>query len=118
MGFIVASLIALLEKLLQRNGGEKAYYSTTDPGEAPAEKWRWEGILFNNRHVFTQEEGGPLCSSENEEEYLTSDDESVQTDYVLAEIGSSSEDDDEEGDDTQITVTTTRSGRRATLYLL
>ena len=48
----------------------------------------------------------------------TSDDESVQTDYVLAEIGSSSEDDDEEGDDTQITVTTTRSGRRATLYLL
>ena len=30
MGFIVASLIALLEKLLQRNGGEKAYYSTTD----------------------------------------------------------------------------------------
>ena len=99
MGFIVASLIALLEKL-------------------PAEKWRWEGILFNNRHVFTQEEGGPLCSSENGEEYLTSDDERVQTDYVLAEIGSSSGDDDEEGDDTQITVTTTRSGRKATLYLL
>ena len=37
---------------------------------------------------------------------------------VLAEIGSSSEDDDEEGDDTQITVTTTRSGRRDTRYLL
>ena len=35
---------------------------------------------------------------------------------VLAKIGSSSEDDDEEGDDIQITVTTTRSGRRATLY--
>ena len=35
---------------------------------------------------FTQEEGTPLCSSENEEEYLSSDDESVQTDYVLAEI--------------------------------
>ena len=99
MGFIVASLIALLEKL-------------------PAEKWRWKGILFNNRHAFTQEEGGPLCNSEHEEEYLTSDDASVQTDYVLAEIGSSSEDDDEEGDDTQITVTTTTSGRRATLYLL
>ena len=37
---------------------------------------------------FTQEEGRPLCSRENEEEYLSSDDESVQTDYVLAEIGS------------------------------
>ena len=52
---------------------------------------------------FTQEEGGPLwtavCSSENDEEYLSSDDESVQTD-----IDSSSEDDDEEGDDIQITV--------------
>ena len=49
---------------------------------------------------------------------MSSDDESVQTDYVLAEIGSSSEDDDEEGDDIQITVTTTRSGGRATRYLL
>ena len=67
---------------------------------------------------FTQEEGSPFCSSENEEEYLSSDDESVQTDCVLAEIGSSSEDDDEEGDNIQITVTTTRSGRRATRYLL
>ena len=66
---------------------------------------------------FTQEEGSPLYSSENEEEYLSSDDESIQTDYVLAEIGSSSENDDEEGDDIQITVTTTRSGRRATSYL-
>ena len=66
---------------------------------------------------FTQEEGSPLCSSENEEEYLSSDDESIETDYVLAEIGSSSENDDEEGDDIQITVTTTRSGRRATSYL-
>ena len=66
---------------------------------------------------FTQEEESPLCSSENEEEYLSPDDESIQTDYVLAEIGSSSEDDDEEGDDIQITVTTTRSGRRATTYL-
>ena len=66
---------------------------------------------------FLQEEESPLCSSENEEEYLSSDDESIQTDYVLAEIGSSSEDDDEEGDDIQITVTTTRSGRRATTYL-
>ena len=66
---------------------------------------------------FTQEEGSPLCSSENEEEYLSDDDESIQTDYVLDEIGSSSENDDEEGDDIQITVTTTRSGRRATSYL-
>ena len=38
---------------------------------------------------FTQEEGSPLCSSENKEEYLSSDDESVQTEYVLAEIDSS-----------------------------
>ena len=67
---------------------------------------------------FTQEEGSPLCSSENEEEYLSSDDESVQTDYVLTEIGSSSGNDDQEGDDIQITITTTRSGRRATRYLL
>ena len=67
---------------------------------------------------FTQEEGSPLCINENEEEYLSSDDQSVQTDYVLAEIGSNSEDDDEEGDDSKITVTTTRSGRRATRYLL
>ena len=67
---------------------------------------------------FTQEEGSPFCSSENEEEYLSSDDESVQTDYVLTEIGSSLGDDDEEGDDIQITVTTTRSGRRVTRYLL
>ena len=44
---------------------------------------------------------------------MTSDDESVQTD-----IDSSSEDDDEEGDDIQITVTTTKFGRRATRYLL
>ena len=75
-------------------------------------------IIQQQIQGFTQEEGSPLCSSENEEEYLSSDDESVQTDYVLAEIGSSSEDDDEEGDDIQITVTTTRSGRRATRYLL
>ena len=66
---------------------------------------------------FTQEERSPLCSSENEEEYLSSDDESIQTDYVLAEIGSSSENDDEEGEDIQTTVTTTRSGRGATSYL-
>ena len=75
-------------------------------------------IIQQQIQGFTQEEGSPLCSSENEEEYLSSDDESVQTDYVLAEIGSSSEDDDEDGDDIQITVTTTRSGRRATRYLL
>ena len=67
---------------------------------------------------FTQEEGCPLCNSKNEEEYLSSYDESVQTDYVLAEIGLSSDDDDEEGDDIQITVTTTKSGRRTTRYLL
>ena len=54
---------------------------------------------------FTQEEGSPLCSRENEEEYLSSDDEGVQTDYVHAEIGLSSEDDDQEGGDIPITVT-------------
>ena len=57
-------------------------------------------IIQQQMQGFTKEEGSPLCISENEEEYLSSDDESVQTDYVLAEIGSSSEDDDEEGDDT------------------
>ena len=82
---------------MQRNGGEKAYYSTTDT------------FLHKKREVHS----AVVKMKRN-----TSDDESVQTDYVLAEIGSSSEDDDEEGDDTQITVTTTRSGRRATLYLL
>ena len=82
-------------------------------------------LLEVQRHIiqqqiqgFTQKEGSPLCSSKNEEEYLSSDDESVQTDCVLTEICSSSEDDDEEGDDIQITVTTTKSGRRATRYLL
>ena len=74
-------------------------------------------IIQQQIQSFTQEEGSPLCSSENEEEYLSSDDESIETDYVLAEIGSSSENDDEEGRDIQITVTTTRSGRRATSYL-
>ena len=70
-------------------------------------------IIQQQIQSFTQEEGSPLCSSENEEEYLSSDDESVQTD-----IDSSSEDDDEDGDDIQITVTTTKFGRRATRYLL
>ena len=71
-------------------------------------------LMEVQRHII--QEGSPLCSSENKEEYLSSDDESVQTDYVLAEIGSSSED-NEEGDNIEITVTTTRSGRRATGYL-
>ena len=75
-------------------------------------------IIQQQIQSFTQEDESPLCSSENEEEYLSSDDKSVQTDYVLAEIGPSSEDDDDEGDDIQITVTTTTSGRRATRYLL
>ena len=85
-------------KHCKANGGAKAYYSTTDTG-------------------FYTRRGKSTRSSENEEEYLSSDDESIQTDYVLAEIGSSSENDDEERDDIQITVTTTRSGRRATSYL-
>ena len=55
-------------------------------------------IIQQQIQGFTQEEGSPLCSSENEEEYLSSDDESVQTDYALVEIGSSSGNDDEEGD--------------------
>ena len=47
-------------------------------------------IIQQQIQGFTQEEGSPLCSNENEEEHLSSDDESVQTDYVLAEIGGSS----------------------------
>ncbi|PFX13702.1 hypothetical protein AWC38_SpisGene22194 [Stylophora pistillata] len=71
-------------------------------------------IIQQRIQGYTQDEGSPLCSSESEEEYLSSDDESVQTDYVLAQIDSSPEDDDEEeGDDIQIRVTTTRAGRRA-----
>ena len=75
-------------------------------------------IIQQQIQSFTQVEGIPLCSSENEEEYLSSDDKSVQTDYVLAKIGSSSDDDDEEEDNIHITVTTTTSGRRDTRYLL
>ena len=57
-------------------------------------------IIQQQIQGFTQEEGSPLCSSENEEKYFSSDDKSVlQTDYVLAKIGSSSDDDDEEGDE-------------------
>ena len=51
----------------------------------------------------------PFCSSEDEEEYLSFDEEYDETDYVFAEIESSSEDDEAEDDDIQITVTTTRS---------
>lgn len=68
---------------------------------------------FNNRYrVLSKKREIHFAAVKTEEEYLSSDDENVQTDYVLAEIGSSSEDDDEEGDDIQITVTTTISGRR------
>ena len=86
-------------KHCKANGGAKAHYSTTDTG------------------FYTRRGKSTLQYSENEEEYLSSDDESIETDYVLAEIGSSSENGDEEGDDIQITLTTTRSGRRATSYL-
>ena len=41
-------------------------------------------IIQRQIQGFTQEEGSPLGSSENEEEYLSSDDKSVQTDCVLA----------------------------------
>ena len=41
-------------------------------------------IIQRQIQGFTLEEGSPLGSSENEEEYLSSDDESVQTDCVLA----------------------------------
>ena len=68
---------------------------------------------------FTQEEGSPLCSSENEEEYLSSlMMKAFKQTMSLPRFGSSSEDDDEEGDHIQITVTTTKSGRSATRYLL
>ena len=40
-------------------------------------------IIQRQIQGFTQEEGSPLGSSENEEEYLSSDDGSVQTDCVL-----------------------------------
>ena len=73
-------------------------------------------IIQHQIQGFTQEEGSLdkiLCSSENEEEYLSStmkylssDDKSVQTDYVLADVALSSKDDDEKEDDIQITVTT------------
>jgi hypothetical protein len=63
----------------------------------------------------TEEEESPQCSSEDEEEYFSFDEENDERDYVLAEIGSISEQDE---DDVQITVTTTRSGRTATRYLL
>ena len=62
-------------------------------------------------------QGKPPCSSKDEEEYLSFDEENDETDYVLAKIGSISQDDNEE-DSIKITVTTTRSGRRATPYLL
>ena len=65
-----------------------------------------------------QEKENPLCSGEDEEEYLSLDEENDETDYVLAEIGKSSEDDETKDNDIQITVSTTRSGRRATLHLL
>ena len=63
----------------------------------------------------TEEEESPQCSSEDEEEYLSFDEEIDERDYVLAEIGSISEGDE---DDVQITVTTTRSGRTTTRYML
>jgi hypothetical protein len=77
------------------------------------------GMLMEvQRHVIeqqvqdsTEEEENPPCSSEDEEEYLSFD----ERDYVLAEIGLSSEKDE---DNVQITVKTTKSGRRATHYLL
>ena len=79
-----------------------------NPGSAPAKV-----------HYSTQEEGSPLCSSENEEEYLSSlMMKAFKQTMSLPRFGSSSEDDDEEGDDIQITVTTTKSGRSATRYLL
>ena len=54
----------------------------------------------------------PLCSSEVHSAVKRS------TDYVLAEIGSSSEDVMRTRMIFRITVTTTRSERRATRYLL
>lgn len=69
----------------------------------------------------TQEEEYPLCSSE-EEAYSSYGEENDEIDYVLAEFGSSSEDEEDvesiDDDNISIMVTTTRSGRRATRYLL
>lgn len=111
-GSLSKQTMAVIDKYLKHHGLHTASNKHTKLMEVQRH------IIQQQMRGFTQEEGSPLCSSENEEEYLSSDDGSVQTDYVLAEIGSRSEDDDEEGDDIQITVTTTRSGRRATRYLL
>ena len=50
-------------------------------------------IIEQQLQDLAQEEENPLCSREDEEEYLSFDEENDETDYVLAEIGSSSEDD-------------------------
>ena len=111
-GSLIKQKIAVIDKYLKHHGLRIASNKHAKVMEVQRH------IIQQQIQGFTQKEESPLCSSENEEEYLSSDDESVQTDYDLAEIGSSSEDDDEEGDDIQITVTTTRSGRKATRYLL
>ena len=111
-GSLSKQTIAVIDKYLKHHGLRTASNKHAKLMEVKRH------IIQQQIRGFTQEEGIPLGISENEEEYLSSDDESVQTDYVLSEIGLNSEDDDEEVDDTKITVTTTRSGRRATRYLL
>jgi len=73
---------------------------------------------LNNKYETTQEEENPPCNSKDEKEYSYFDEENDETEYVLAKIGSRSEDDDDEKDNIQITVTNSRSGKRATVYLL
>ena len=73
---------------------------------------------MNNKYETTQEEENPPCNSKDEKEYSYFDEENDETEYVLAKIGSRSEDDDDEKDNIQITVTNSRSGKRATVYLL
>ena len=99
-GSLSKQVIAVIDKCLKHHGLRTA----SNKHAKLTEVQRY--IVQQQIQSFTQEEESPLCSSENEEEYLSSDDESVQADYigtiyVLSEIDSSSEDDEEEEDDIQ-----------------
>ena len=98
-GVLSKQAIAVIDKYLKHHG------LRTAPNKHAKLMEVQRHIIQQQIQSFTQEEASPLCSSENEEEYLSSDDKSVQTDYIFAKIGSSSEDDDDdEGDGIQITV--------------
>ena len=92
-GSLSKQTIAVIDKYLKHHGLRTASNKHAKLMEVQRH------IIQQQIQGFTQEEGSPLGISENEEECLSSDDESVQTDYVLSEIGLNSEDDDEEVDD-------------------